>query len=63
MTNDGEDASDQEAEHHTIDDDDGRLRKEEERSEMEYGRAIEELHREVELQLERKLPGATSFRK
>ena len=48
-TKDGEDASEQEAEHHTTDYDDERSW-EEERSEMEHWRAIkeEELYREVE---------------
>ena len=51
-TKDGEDASEQEAEHHTTDYDDGRTNKEQERSDFEHGIAIEEekFHREVELQ-------------
>ena len=50
-TKDGEDASGQEAEHHTTDYEDGRMSKEQERSDIEHGIALEEekLHREVEL--------------
>ena len=51
VTKDGEDASEQEAEHHKTDEDDGRLM-EQERNNMEHGRAIEEeeFYREVERQ-------------
>ena len=51
-TKDGEDASEQEAEHHKTDEYDGRLMMEQERNDMEHGRAIEEeeLYREVERQ-------------
>ena len=50
-TKDGEDASGQEAEHHTTDYEGGRMSKEQERSDIEHGIALEEekLHREVEL--------------
>ena len=41
-TKDGEDASGQEAEHHTTDDDDGRMSEGQERSDMEHWRAMEE---------------------
>ena len=52
VTKDGEDASKPEAEHHKTDEYDGRLMMEQERNDMEHGRAIEEeeLYREVERQ-------------
>ena len=51
-TKGGEDASEQEAEHHKTDEYDGRLMMEQERDDMEHGRAIEEeeFYREVERQ-------------
>ena len=52
-TKDGENASEQEAEHHKTDEYDGRLMMEQERDDMEHGRAIEEeefSYREVERQ-------------
>ena len=52
-TKDGENASEQEAEHHKTDEYDGRLMMEQERDDMEHGRAIEEeefFYREVERQ-------------
>ena len=52
VTKDGENASEQEAEHHKTDEDDGRLMTEQERNNMEHERAIEEeaFYREVERQ-------------